>query len=245
MPPWLRRALGGMIRRTAEWSRKVADIGPDTDVAKRFAGFGVGSCLGWPTGAVFNEQWIVIGDRTMIGPHTSLSAGMGPGQDLGDDPVVRIGSRCSIGRGSFIVGHQLVEIGDDVYTGPNIYVTDQNHTYADPYAPIGRQWPSNDPVRIGSGSWLGTGVVVLPGSTLGRNVTVAAGSIVRGAFPDHCVLAGAPAKVVRRLNNTGEWEPPLRVPAPEVPPEYVEAVAEAEAALASRAYGRGHGSEGI
>lgn len=229
-----------MIRRTAEWSRKVADIGPDTDVAHRFAHFGTGSCLGWPTGAVFNERWIWIGDRVMIGPHTSLSAGMGPGHELGDEPVVRIGSRCSIGHGSHIIGHQCVEIGDLVYTGPRVYITDQNHTYADPDLPIGWQWPSNDPVRIGSGSWLGAGSVVLPGTSLGRNVTVAAGSIVRGTFPDHCVVAGAPARIVRQLDARGDWQPPFRSPAPDVPPEWVEAVAEAEAAALSSAYGRTH-----
>ncbi len=241
MPPWLRRGLGWLIRHTAGWARKVAEIGPDTDVAKRFASFGSGSCLGWPTGAMFNEQCIAVGEGTMVGPYTTISAGMGPGQDLGDRVVVRIGDRCSIGRGSFIVGHESVEIGDDVYTGPNIYVTDQNHIYADPSTPIGRQWPSNDPVRIGSGSWLGTGVVILPGTSIGRNVTVAAGSVVRGEFPDHCVLAGSPARVVRHLNEQGEWEPPLRVPAPDVPTEYLQAILDAEAALLGRAYRREDG----
>lgn len=242
LPPWVRRRLGRLIRRTVEWSHKVADIGPDTDVAKRFAHFGPHSCLGWPTGAVYNERWVWIGERVMVGPHTSISAGMGIGQDLGEEPVVHIGDRVSIGRGSFIIGHQSLVIGDDVYTGPHIYVTDQNHIYADPAMPIGRQWPTNDPVHVGAGSWLGTGVVVLPGTTLGRNVTVAAGSVVRGDFPDHCVLAGSPARVVRRLTEAGEWEPPLRVPAPVVPPQYADAIAEAEAALLGRAYGRVNGT---
>jgi acetyltransferase-like isoleucine patch superfamily enzyme len=51
--------------------------------------------------------------------------------------------------------------------------------------------------------------VVLPGTRLGRNVVVAANAVVRGEVPDHCVVAGAPAKVVRRFVN-GRWEPPLR-----------------------------------
>ncbi|HVX16847.1 MAG TPA: acyltransferase [Acidimicrobiales bacterium] len=243
MPPWLRRALGQVIRRTTEWSRKVADIGPDTDVAKRFAAFGEGSCLGWPTGAVYNERWISVGHHTMIGPYTTLSAGMGPGQDLGERPVVRIGDRCSIGRSSYIVGHASLDIGDHVYTGPNVYITDQNHIYADPNLPIGRQWPANNRVSIGSGSWLGFGAVVLPGSVLGPNVAVAACSVVRGEFPGHCVLAGAPARVVRRLDEDGNWDPPLRVPAPEIPPEWVDAVREAEAALLARPYRPEDGNE--
>jgi acyl-[acyl carrier protein]--UDP-N-acetylglucosamine O-acyltransferase len=102
-----------------------------------------------------------------------------------------------IGRGSHIVAHQRISIGDDVYTGPYVYITDQNHSYADPELPIGRQWPVNSPVSIGSGTWLGTGVIVLPGAVIGRNVVVAAGSVVRGTIPDHCVIAGTPARVVR------------------------------------------------
>ena len=73
--------------------------------------------------------------------------------------VLRIGDRCVIGRGSHIVAHHSIEIGDDVFTGPYVYITDQNHSYADPDVPVGRQWPVNSSVRIGAGTWLGTGAV--------------------------------------------------------------------------------------
>jgi hypothetical protein len=54
-------------------------------------------------------------------------------------------------------------------------------------------------------------------------VVVAAGSVVRGEAPDNCVLAGAPARVVRRWEDGSGWEPPLRTPAPVPPPEGVTA----------------------
>ena len=113
---------------------------------------------------VFGERWIHIGRDTLVGPHVSISAGMVPGQKMVTDPVVRIGDRCMIGRGSHIVGHFQIEIGDDVYTGPYIYITDQNHGYEDPDQVVHVQWPRDVPVRIGTGSWLGTGVVILPGT---------------------------------------------------------------------------------
>jgi serine acetyltransferase len=47
--------------------------------------------------------------------------------------------------------------------------------------------------------------VILPGAAIGRNVVVAAGSVVRGDVPDHCVVAGVPARVVRRLDEDGQW----------------------------------------
>ena len=73
--------------------------------------------------------------------------------------------------------------------------------------PVGLQATKEGAVRIGSGSWLGANVVILPGTQLGRNCVVAAGAVVRGAFPDHTVVAGVPAKAVRVLKD-GAWHRP-------------------------------------
>jgi acetyltransferase-like isoleucine patch superfamily enzyme len=89
----------------------------------------------------------------------------------------------------------------------NNLLTDQNHGYADPAEPIGRQMPLNAAVRIGSGCWLGAGAIILPGACLGRNVVVAAGSVVRGTFPDRCVVAGVPARIVREYVPGDGWSP--------------------------------------
>ena len=126
--------------------------------------------------------------------------------------MLRVGDRCVIGRGSHIVAHQSIVIGDDVYTGPYVYITDQNHGYADPDVPIGRQWPSNTAVSIGRGSWLGAGAIVLPGACIGRNVVVAAGSVVRGQVPDRCVVAGVPARVVREYSASRRMGPAIPGP---------------------------------
>ena len=67
-------------------------------------------------------------------------------------------------------------------------------------------WQSAEkPVRIGSGSWLGHGVIVLPGVTIGEHVTVAAGSVVTRDLPDRSVAAGSPARVVRRYIDGVGW----------------------------------------
>ena len=195
--------------------QRAGAITPGTPGGQKFAAFGAGSVIGFPTGALYGERWIEIGAGTMIGTQVSLSAGMVPGQDLGEVPLLRIGDRCLIGRGSHIVAHHSIVIGDDVYAGPYVYITDQNHGYADPENPIGRQWPSNAAVSIGASSWLGAGVIVLPGAVIGRNVVVAAGSVVRGVVPDCCVIAGVPARVVREYVTGGGWT--RRAPAPEHP----------------------------
>jgi acetyltransferase-like isoleucine patch superfamily enzyme len=206
-----RRALVANLIQAA-WRRmqQAGTVTAESAAGRRFAAFGPGSLMAFPTGAVYGERWIEIGDKTMIAELVTICAGMAPGHDVGPEPVLRVGDRCVIGRGSHIVAHHSIEIGDDVYTGPYVYVTDQNHQYEDVGTPIGRQWPVNRPVRIGAGSWLGTGTVVLPGATIGRNVVVAAGSVVRGEVPDNCVVAGVPAKIVRRHVPGSGWGAPGR-----------------------------------
>jgi acetyltransferase-like isoleucine patch superfamily enzyme len=188
-------------------------VGPQDRVARRYHSFGDGALMAFPPGDIFGEEHIAIGDGSLIAAHVSLSVGMAPGQPLppgASSPVLRIGARCSIGRGTHLVAHRSIIIGDDVMTGPHCYVTDQNHVYADPAVPVGQQWPSEDAVEIGAGSWLGAGAVVLPGTCLGRNTVVGASAVVRGEYPDHAVLAGIPARVVRRYDPATGWQPALR-----------------------------------
>ncbi|HTT86351.1 MAG TPA: DapH/DapD/GlmU-related protein [Acidimicrobiales bacterium] len=205
VPPWVRRPAAAVIDASWRWVGRLGAIGPDDRRGRRFGAFGEGSVIAFPPGAIYNERWIRIGAHTMIGPHVSLTAGMAPGQEMVSDPVVRIGDRTLIGQGSYIVGHFCIEIGDDVQTGPYVYITDQNHTYADPDLPIGRQWPVESKVTVGSGSWLGAGVIVLPGARIGRNVAVGAGSVVVDEVPDHCVAVGVPAQVVKRYVAGEGW----------------------------------------
>ena len=211
-----RRAIGrrwqaatfGAVHASWRAMQRAGTVTGESPAGRRFAAFGPGSMMAFPTGAVFGERWIEIGEDTMIAEQVTLCAGMMPGHDLGDQTVLRVGNRCVIGRGSHIVAHHSILIGDDVFTGPYVYITDQNHAYADPDVPIGRQWPVNTAVSIGSGTWLGAGTVILPGARVGRNVVVAAGSVVRGTVPDRCVVAGVPARVVREYVSGTGWARP-------------------------------------
>jgi serine acetyltransferase len=204
-----RRAfIAGIVQNAWRRVQQAGTVTAESPAGRRFAAFGAHSLMAFPTGAVYGEQWIEVGDQCMIAELVTLCAGMAPGHDLGPDPVLRIGDRCVIGRGSHIVAHKSIEIGDDVFTGPYVYVTDQNHSYADLDVPVGRQWPVNSGVRIGAGTWLGTGAVILPGANIGRNVVVAAGAVVRGAVPDYAVVGGVPAKVIREYVAGSGWSAP-------------------------------------
>jgi len=200
-----RRWAGAQIRRWRAFANDLATVGPADDYATTFYYFGDGAALMAPQGVVYNERYLSIGEGTLIGPNVALAAGMGPDQEMLSAPVVRVGARCIVGRGSHIIGHWSIVLGDDIQTGPYVYITDQNHGYEDPESPIGWQTPNESAVSIGNGSWLGANVVILPGTTLGANTVVAAGAVVRGTFPGHVVLGGVPAKVLRHWTTEHGW----------------------------------------
>lgn len=188
-----------------EWLSLHGSIGPNTSRGKRFGAFGDNSIICFPQTTIFNEQYIHIGSHTMIGSHVALSAGMIPGQQCLTNPVVRIGDRCLIGRGSGIVGHLAIEIGNDVWTGHHVYITDQNHGYEKIDLPISMQTQPEEPVVIGDGSWIGAGSVILPGAHIGKHVAIGANSVVNGSIPDYSVAVGSPAKVIKRYTENSGW----------------------------------------
>jgi acetyltransferase-like isoleucine patch superfamily enzyme len=193
--------LRGVWDAAARW----AVVGPRSFRARRFRSFGEGSAICFPVTAMYGERYISIGPGTVLGPYVTLSAGVSPQHELGDVEIVTIGARCLFGRGSGIVAHERVVIGDDVFTGHHVYITDANHGYEDRTVPPSQQFAPPRPVSIGSASWLGHGTIVLPGSTIGRHVIVGAGSVVAGALPDYCVAVGNPARVIRRYVEGQGW----------------------------------------
>lgn len=204
----LSRIAVALYLRFDRWRSFHASIGPTDARGRRFASFGAGSMIMWRPTTIYNENYISIGTDTLIGPDVALSAGMVPGQVCISSPVVSIGDRCLIGRGSGIVGHFSITIGDDVWTGHHVYITDQNHGYEDVTVPISKQTQPERPVVIGDGSWLGYGTVVLPGVTIGRHCVVGANSVVTDDIPDFSVAVGAPARVVRRHVDGLGWVSP-------------------------------------
>jgi acetyltransferase-like isoleucine patch superfamily enzyme len=195
----IKRAAGEGVHRGWDLAVELGAIGPDTRRGKRFGRFGRNSVICFPPNTLFNERYIHIGDGTLFGPQITLSAGMVPGQSMVTNPVISVGDRCLIGKGSGIVGHLEIRIGNDVWTGHHVYITDQNHGYEDLDLPISKQVMPEKAVSIGDGSWLGHGSVVLPGAQIGKHVVVAANSVVTGTLPDNCVAAGVPARVIKQL----------------------------------------------
>ncbi|KPC78077.1 MULTISPECIES: acyltransferase [Streptomyces] len=228
----LRRRLvaSRAVHRVWAWVQETGAVTARHPGRLRFGRIGAGTRLAFPQGTVFGEPWIELGDHCIIGEQVTLTAGLMPDLDLGSEPILTLGNGVVLGRGSHVIADTSVSIGSDTYCGPYVYITSTNHSYDDPDEPVGKQWPRMEPVVIGPGCWIGTGSVILPGARLGRNVVVAAGAVVRGEVPDHAVVAGAPARVVRRWDPEKGWQPPLRTPAPvpipdDVTPEQLAALA--------------------
>jgi acetyltransferase-like isoleucine patch superfamily enzyme len=200
------RIAGDAIHAAWTSINRLGAIGPRHRRARAFHSFGTGSMIAFPQSVIFGEGRIALGEGSTIGPFASISAGMPSQADMRGEPIITIGDRCTLGKGIGIVGHERVEIGDDIWTGHYVYVTDQNHGYEDLDLPIGVQMWKNEPVSIGDGSWLGHGAIVLPGSRIGKHVVVAAGAVVAGLHvPDNSVVAGVPARVVRKYVPGEGW----------------------------------------
>ena len=98
---------------------------------------------------------------------------------------------------------------DNVVLSDYIYISDVAHGLElDEQESIMKQpWVSPGPVIIGKGTFLGHGVKVLPNVIIGNNCIVASGSIVTKSFDSYSVLAGSPAKVIKKYSfETKTWE---------------------------------------
>lgn len=203
--PLLRRPANRWALRLRRWFDEASAIQPGTDTADRFGSFGEASYIAAPSGTMYGLGSIHIGTGTLIGRRCSLLVGYDE-QD-GDLPArgLVIGDRVVIGAGSTLTAHESIVIGDDVWFGQNVFVSDASHGYQQPETPIGLQLGMHRAVSIGAGSWIGHGAIVLPGASIGRHVVVGAGSVVRGRIEDHSVVVGVPARAVRRLDPARGW----------------------------------------
>lgn len=98
-----------------------------------------------------------------------------------------------------LVDDTHIYVGDCTMIGPNVTLATAGH----PILPALREevYQFNLPVRIGRNCWLGAGVIVLPGITIGDNTVVGAGSVVTRDLPSGVVAAGNPCRVLREIGE--------------------------------------------
>lgn len=98
-----------------------------------------------------------------------------------------------------LVDDTHIYVGDNTMLGPNVVIATAGH----PILPKLREqaYQYNFPVHIGKSCWLGAGVIVVPGVTIGDHVVIGAGSIVTKDIPSNVVAVGNPCKVLRKISE--------------------------------------------
>ena len=110
---------------------------------------------------------------------------------------IRIGARTFANFGLVALDPAPITIGSDVQIGPNVQLLTPTH----PIDPDLRRsgWEGASPIDIGDNVWLGGGVIILPGVSIGENSVVGAGAVVVRDVPSGVVVVGNPARVVREI----------------------------------------------
>jgi acetyltransferase-like isoleucine patch superfamily enzyme len=138
------------------------------------------------------DRRLEVGAGVLFEPGVWITA---PGQAR-----VRIGAGTFLNRGVMVASHELVEIGEHCMLANGCFVSDASHRFDDPDRPVTWQgFQSKGPTRIGDNCWLGANVVVTSGVTIGERCVIGADSVVTKDIEPFSIAAGAPARVLRRI----------------------------------------------
>lgn len=132
---------------------------------------------------------ISLGARCAIGSFAILSTVQGG--------AIRVGDGSYINSYNILGALAALDVGKNCIFAAFVQITDASHGTDDPSIPTRHSESSAAPVRIGDNVWLGSGVMVMMGSSIGNDSVVGAQSLVRGDLPERSVSFGTPAKVHR------------------------------------------------
>lgn len=143
--------------------------------------------------ACFGFSGVVLGDFVTI----ANGAHLGASGVIAEPGVgISVGARTSIGAYNVIWGQGGVTIGEGCLLGPNVVIVSEDHEFADSSLEIRLQGHRRGAIIIGNDCWLGSGVVVTRGVTIGDGCVIGANSVVTMDLPPYSVAVGAPARVV-------------------------------------------------
>ena len=140
----------------------------------------------------FREGRLEVGEGVLLEPHVWLTAPEGA--------RIRIGAGSFLNIAVMVAAVELVEIGEHCMFANGCFVTDGNHRFDDPDKPVPWQgFSSKGPTRVGDNVWCGANVVVASGVTIGERCVIGANSVVTEDIPAFSIAAGAPARVIRKV----------------------------------------------
>lgn len=145
---------------------------------------------------------INIGDGCLIGRSSiGYHAGMPFFTSIlndGVESIVKVGCNCRI-NGAYIHAKKCITLGNNCVVASGVSIIDSNgHETYSSNRTAGVDTPES--VAIGDNVWIGLNSIVLKGTTIGNNSIVSAGSVVKGKFPENCLISGNPGNIVKYLN---------------------------------------------
>jgi maltose O-acetyltransferase len=163
------------LRRAASLAKRYNGTAPGDDEGRR---------------AILAELLGSVGEGTVIRPPLHCDYGR----------HLHVGAGTFVNFGLVALDVAPIRIGDDVQIGPNVQLLTATH----PVDPALRRakWESAEPIEIGDNAWLGGGVIVCPGVTIGADTVVGAGAVVTRDLPAGVVAVGNPARVLRSLERS-------------------------------------------
>jgi len=130
-----------------------------------------------------------IGENSVIEDFCIINNGLGN---------VVLGANVFIGASNTLIGP--IRIADHAMTAQHVVFSGMDHGIADGSQPFRYQPCTTAEISVGEGSWVGANSVILSGITIGRMAVVAAGSVVTRDVPDHAMVAGNPATIIKRYD---------------------------------------------
>ena len=172
---------------------------------RAFATFGAHSVIQLPV-RLGGESHISIGSGVFVGAGSWIQVLTGEAP-AGVEPEIVIGDGTSIAGLCVLTAACSIRIGQRVLMARNVYVADHGHGFADPAnAVLDQGLRQVRPVFIGDGAWLGQNVFVGSGVSIGRGAVVGANSVVLSDVPARSVAVGAPARIIRMLDDAESRE---------------------------------------
>jgi acetyltransferase-like isoleucine patch superfamily enzyme len=155
-----------------------------------------GAFVRWPVHGnlleALREGRLEIGAQTLLEPGVWLTA---PGAAR-----IRIGEGTFLNLGVMVAAVELVEIGSHCMFANGCFISDGSHRFDDPDKPVTWQgFTSKGPTRVGDNVWCGANVVIATGVTVGERCVIGANSVVTQDMPPFSLAAGAPARVLRKV----------------------------------------------
>lgn len=166
-----------------------------------FGKLGILSYIGKPV-FIGNFKRIFIGKRVRIFPGARLEV-------IDKNSSIVFEDNISIAQNLHIIsgGNQELRIGKNTTFSANVFITNVDHEYQNIDTHIMEQKHIINETKIGENCFIGYGAVIQAGTILGKQCIVGSNSVVRGTFPDYCVIVGVPARIVKRYDEkSAAWK---------------------------------------